>query len=47
MDMSQILREVGRGKRGSRDLNYTEALTVAENPETGGFPCPDGCVSYG
>ncbi|MDQ0659624.1 anthranilate phosphoribosyltransferase [Paenibacillus sp. W2I17] len=30
MDMSQILREVGRGKRGSRDLNYTEALTVAE-----------------
>lgn len=30
MDMSQILREVGRGKRGSRDLNYAEALTVAE-----------------
>jgi anthranilate phosphoribosyltransferase len=31
MDMSQILREVGRGKRGSRDLNYAEALIVAEN----------------
>ncbi|WP_366292461.1 anthranilate phosphoribosyltransferase [Paenibacillus sp. AN1007] len=31
MDMSQILREVGRGKRGSRDLSYAEALVVAEN----------------
>lgn len=31
MDMSQILREVGRGKRGSRDLNYAEALNVAEH----------------
>lgn len=30
MDMSEILREVGRGKRGSRDLNYAEALAVAE-----------------
>ncbi|MFC9710785.1 anthranilate phosphoribosyltransferase [Paenibacillus sp. NPDC056933] len=30
MDMSEILREVGRGKRGSRDLHYAEALAVAE-----------------
>ncbi|GGH72080.1 anthranilate phosphoribosyltransferase [Paenibacillus silvae] len=30
MDMPHILREVGRGKRGSRDLNYAEALAVAE-----------------
>ncbi|MGR6546503.1 anthranilate phosphoribosyltransferase [Paenibacillus tundrae] len=30
MNMSEILREVGRGKRGSRDLNYAEALAVAE-----------------
>uniref|UniRef100_UPI00403F8F7B anthranilate phosphoribosyltransferase n=1 Tax=Paenibacillus sp. FSL W8-0426 TaxID=2921714 RepID=UPI00403F8F7B len=29
MDMSAILREVGRGKRGARDLNYEEAFAVA------------------
>lgn len=29
MNMTEILKEVGRGKRGSRDLNYEESLHVA------------------
>ncbi|MDQ1236073.1 anthranilate phosphoribosyltransferase [Paenibacillus sp. SORGH_AS306] len=30
MNMTDILKEVGRGKRGSRDLTYDEALAVGE-----------------
>ncbi|GIO85991.1 anthranilate phosphoribosyltransferase [Paenibacillus faecis] len=30
MNMTDILKEVGRGKRGARDLNYEEALVAAE-----------------
>ncbi|RCX16743.1 anthranilate phosphoribosyltransferase [Fontibacillus phaseoli] len=30
MNMTEILKEVGRGKRGARDLNYEEALAAAE-----------------
>lgn len=30
MSMTDILKEVGRGKRGARDLNYEEALAAAE-----------------
>ncbi|GIP08387.1 MAG: anthranilate phosphoribosyltransferase [Paenibacillus macerans] len=30
MLMTDILKEVGRGKRGARDLNYEEALAAAE-----------------
>jgi len=30
MNMTDILKEVGRGKRGARDLNYEEALAAAE-----------------
>lgn len=30
MRMTEILKEVGRGKRGARDLNYEEALAAAE-----------------
>ncbi|WP_017811113.1 anthranilate phosphoribosyltransferase [Paenibacillus shenyangensis] len=29
MNMTEIIKEVGRGKRGSRDLNYEESLHVA------------------
>lgn len=31
MTMIDILKEVGRGKRGARDLNYSEALAAAES----------------
>ncbi|OOC63953.1 anthranilate phosphoribosyltransferase [Paenibacillus ihbetae] len=30
MTMIKLLKEVGRGKRGSRDLNYNEAVSAAE-----------------
>lgn len=30
MNIIEILKEVGRGKRGARDLNYAEAEAAAE-----------------
>ncbi len=30
MNMTEVLKEVGRGKRGARDLSYGEALAAAE-----------------
>ncbi len=35
MDMIELLKEVGRGKRGARDLNYAEAEAAAELIMTG------------
>ena len=31
MNMIDVLKEVGRGKRGARDLTYEEALQAAEH----------------
>lgn len=33
--MISLLKEVGRGKRGARDLTYEEALQAAESILTG------------